>query len=431
MAIHSDKLKTIPLQVKTDIGRMVVGDGDSFGKSHILHCNYYNTYLQRTIWKDAGNFIDTAPILIGAAAEQARVQLTGLFKELAIDDLKQRKVFASNFYSWQGFGTIDLNELTTTGGTIPSSKQHYAEGWKTQFGKSDTPVGLMTQGWLAGAADAIFDLEPGTLKPSQTECSAVTGGEKNIFELSREGNDYPIYNTGGVGQTLGTPAPKSSPNNIDSAAVAQAVLGLPLFGDAETNAGLVEAFGVLISWHPHQYYDRISFETVHKAVEMFGDEGRELAEPLLEEAGHRCAFRTFGGIWRSPEWAAVIEPMCQSREDWVHGMVAVINCAGWGKVSCTKLNANEAEFTVVDDYESVGYKHLYGTPDFSPMYLLKGGFRGIMNLVYNGDILSKPTLSENFYSDLLTRDDAFEVEVVECQALGAAQSVFRVTRKAQ
>lgn len=378
---------------------------------------------------DAGNFFDTTPILIGAAAEQARVQLIGLFSDLEIQDIEQRKVFASNFYSWQGFGSIDLTGLGPNGGTVPAAKQHYSEGWKTQFGPAKSPVGLMTQGWLSGAADAIFGLEPGTLKPTQTTCGAVTGADQSVFVLSLDGPDFPIYNTGGIGATLGGAAPASVPNNIDNAAVAQAVLVLPLFGDAVETSGLVEAFGVLISWHPHHYYDRISFETVHKAVEMYGDEGRILTEPLLEEAGHRCAFRTFGGIWRSPEWAAVVEPMCQSQDDWVHGMLAIINCAGWGKVSCTKLTPDEAEFVVVDDYESVGYAHLYGKPDFAPTYLFKAGFRGIMNLIKNGDMMNKPALNEDFYNALITREDAFEVDVVECQAQGAAQSTFRVSRK--
>ncbi|MEL6683346.1 MAG: hypothetical protein AAFQ09_12000 [Pseudomonadota bacterium] len=429
MVIHSDKLNTIPLQVNAELGRMVVGSDAATQKAHILHCNYYNTYLQRTIWQDAGKFFDTAPILVGAAAEQARVQLSGLFADQGLKEVERRKVFASNFYSWQGFGTIDLTNLGPQGRTVPTAKQHYVEGWKTQFGLAKSPVGLMTQGWLSGAADAIFDLDPGTLKPCQTECGAVTGADKSVFVLSTEGPDFPIYNTGGIGTTLGGSAPASIGHNIDNAAVAQAVLGLPLFGDAIKTNGLVESFGVLISWHPHQYYDRISFETVHKAVELYGDEGRILTEPLLEEAGHRCAFRTFGGIWRSQEWAAVVEPMCKTQEDWVHGMLAIINCAGWGKVSCTKLTPDEAEFVVVDDYESVGYTHLYGKPDFAPTYLFKGGFRGIMNLIYNGGMMQKPALSEDFYNALITRHDAFEVEVVECQAQGAAQSTFRVVRK--
>ena len=90
MTIHTEKLNTVPLQVVADLGRMVVGADAASSKAHILHCNYYNTYLLRTIWKDAGNFMDTRPILIGAAAEQARVQLCGLFRDLEIIDPTHR-----------------------------------------------------------------------------------------------------------------------------------------------------------------------------------------------------------------------------------------------------------------------------------------------------------------------------------------------------
>lgn len=419
----------VPLNFRTDAGRVIVGSDDATAKSHILHCNYYNTYLQRTLWLDAGHFIDSASIIIGAAAEQARLQLATLFNELDLHSIEDRKSYTEHFYSWQGFGAIDLSTLSATGGDVPSAMQHYAEGWKAQFGSSQKPVGLMTQGWLAGAADAIFDLKSGTLKPCQTLCAAVSGEHDNLFHLGTDGASYPIYETAGVGPIDALPAVSAKDNNIDADAVKQAILTLPLFGEQHVSDGLIDIFGVLISWHTHNYYDRISFECLRAAMDKFGDEGRQLMEPLLEEAGHRCAFRTFGGIWRSAEWAAVVEPMCKTTEDWVHGMVAIINCAGWGKASCTELSPDSAVFVVRDDYESAGYMNLYGQSDFAPNYLMRGGFRGIMNLVYNGDITSKPNLTEDFYEQLNRHQNAFDVEVVKSRAMGDSESVFRVFRK--
>ncbi len=422
-------IPAIPLVADLDHGRMVVGGADQ-GKAHILHCNYYNTYLQRTLWKDASSFIDAPPIIIGAAAEQSRTQLRALFGQLGLDSIDKRLRFAEQFYAWQGFGHIDLSGLTAQGGTVDSRVQHYAEGWVAQFGKADAPVGLMTQGWLAGLADAVFDLADGSLKPSQPLCSAVAGGKANIFKLHpSEGATYPIFNAKGIGSILPTRAIPSVANNIDADGVARAVLTLPLFGNPDVNDGLVNTFDVLISWHPHGYYDRISNECLNQAIDQYGDEGRNLMGPLLEEAGHRCAFRTFGGIFRSAEWAAVVEPMCKTREDWVHGMLAIINCAGWGKASCTSLTSDEATFVVQNDYESVGYMHLYGHAKAPPNYLLRGGFRGLMNLVYNGDIASKPSLTEALYEKLHRRSDAFDVEVLTCLGTGDGLTTFRVFRK--
>ena len=56
--------------------RLVVG-----GEPMVLHCHHYNVFLQRSI-QDA-EYIDSAPILVGAAAEVAFAQLTDLLSRTA------------------------------------------------------------------------------------------------------------------------------------------------------------------------------------------------------------------------------------------------------------------------------------------------------------------------------------------------------------
>jgi hypothetical protein len=422
--------RDVPFTVDRLRSRVLVGDGKT-GKAHVLHCSYYNNYLLRTVWKDAAGFVDSERLLIGAAAEQAYFQLKGLFETHAIADCGERKAFASRFYAWQGFGLLDFGPIQADGGVSRSTSQHYAEGWKEQFGLSSEPIGFMTRGWLAGAAAAIFDLPHGHFSTYQLECAAVTDGTDSVFELRPGGPNYDLFEGNGVGPISGAIARMDAPTgNIDAMAVADAVATLPLFGSEDIDGGLIKSFDVLISWHPHQYYDRISMECVRQAIAKFGDEGREAVEPLLEEAGHRCAFRTFGGIWRSAEWEAAVEPMCSTREDWIFGMVAISNCAGWGRIECLRLSEEEAVFEVHDDYESVGCLNLYGSTEFPPIYLLKGGFRGMMNLVYNENIMDKPSLTEDLYNRMCRREDAYQTCVETSIAMGDPVSVFRVTRKA-
>lgn len=420
----------VPCRADREEARVLVGEAAT-ARAHVLHCSYYNSYLLRTVWLDAADLVDSVRLLIGAAAEQSYHALKDLFRSQSLVGIAERKAFAASFYAWQGFGTLDLGPIAADGGVTRSRHQHYAEAWKEHFGLSDRPVGLMTQGWLAGAAAAIYDLPQGAFSTHQLECAAVTGGGDNVFELRPDGANYDLFGGEGAG-----PASKISrrveglAGNIDSAGVANAVATLPLFGDADVDGGLIKGFDVLISWHPHLFYDRISLESVRQAVARYGEDGRQAIEPLLEEAGHRCAFRTFGGIWRSPEWEAVVEPMCRTREDWILGMVAVLNCAGWGRIECTRVSEEEAVFVVLNDYESVGCLDLQGKAEVPPSYLMKGGFRGMMNLVYNEDIQSKPALSETFYDRMCRRDGVYETHVETSLAMGDAVSTFRVTRRA-
>ncbi len=423
-------MTAVPLRIDADHARVIVGDA-RLGKAHVLHCNYYNNHLLRTIWKDAGQFVDSERILLGAAVEQSYYQLRGLFDLLKLTDVRKRKSFASRFYAWQGFGLLDLAEITTLGGVAVSNSQHYAEGWKEQFGTADGPVGFWTRGWLAGAASAIFDLPQGQFTTCQSECAAMTGGRRNVFEITPGPANYTLFDGSGIGPLSGGHRLLDGPDTkVDVDAVRSAVQSLPLFGSEAIDDGLIMNFDVMITWHPHQYYDRISMECINEAVRRFGVEGRKAIEPLLEEAGHRCGFRTFGGLWRSPEWEAIVEPMCETREDWLFGLLAIVNCAGWGRIQCTKLTRDEAVFVVHDDYESIGYLNLYGKADFPPSYLLTGGFRCIMNLLYNGEIESKPVLTEELYQRLCRRGDAYRSVVERSVAMGDDVSVFRVYRNA-
>ena len=61
-----------------------------------------------------------------------------------------------------------------------------------------------------------------------------------------------------------------------------------------------------------------------------GSDGIATAEQLLTEAGHVCAFNTFGGVMQSDEWNAMIKPMLRTSDEWMHGIIAVINSFGWG-----------------------------------------------------------------------------------------------------
>ena len=131
-------------------------------------------------------------------------------------------------------------------------------------------------------------------------------------------------------------------------------------GDAH---GVIDAFGVFLTRHYANYYNRISFEFLHRLSREYGEEGLLAASETLIEAGRVCAFNTFGGIMQSTEWNALIRPSLASREDWVHGMVAVVNAFGWGRWQVVSVSETDAEFVLHDDYESVGYRAMYVLDD--------------------------------------------------------------------
>jgi len=215
------------------------------------------------------------------------------------------------------------------------------------------------------------------------------------------------------------------PNNVDYDGIMTAVGGLPLVGDEEGN---IPAFGVYLTRHYANYYCRISYAFLNRLTAQYGDEGWAVAAPMLVEAGHVCAFNTFGGIMLSTEWDALIKPTLRTREDWVHGILAVVNCLGWGRWQVTSLSSDAAQFVLHDDYESVAYNAMYGTPSRNVSFLAQGGVAGLMNLVYHGDIASRPTLDERFYQALFHTPGAYTARMVTSRAMGDDVTTFEVVR---
>lgn len=210
---------------------------------------------------------------------------------------------------------------------------------------------------------------------------------------------------------------------IDERSIVQAVAGLGLGGDEE---GLIPAFGLYLTLHQADYYNRISFGTA-RLLEQRGlltD-----ARTLLVEAGHVCAFNTFGGIMLSAEWEAVVAPMIETREDWIRGMVAVVNALGWGRWTIERLVPGERlEIAIADAYECAGYVRDYPRTEHARCYLATGGVAGLMNLLYHGDITARPTLTEAYYTELFGAGGHFQAEEVECLARGDARCLVVATR---
>lgn len=408
----------VPADIDLVHRRCVVGH-----EPMIFHCHHYNTFLQRSI-QDA-EYIDSAPFLVGAGAEIAYGQLAALFSEQGLRDVGQRKDLAQKIYSWAGFGTFDLSALSETGGTVRTPNSHYAFSWRAKWEHASSPVCYFASGWLAGALAAIYDKPNGSYSVEHTHCSAVASDSDCVFVLKAGAPNYRIYSPVGVGSLSDHRVREIPPNHVDYDGILNAVGGLPLVGNDE---GLIPAFGVYLTRHYANYYNRISFEFLRELTAKFGSEGGDVAVPLLVEAGHVCAFNTFGGIMMSTEWDALIRPNLQSAEDWVHGIVAVVNALGWGRWQVTKVSEAEAEFVIHDDYESVGYLAMYGNSERPVSFLAEGAVAGIMNLVYVGDIANKPSLTPTFYDRLFKQPDVYHAHSLTSKAMGDEVTSFRVTR---
>jgi hypothetical protein len=390
------------------------------GESMIFHCHHYNTFLLRSIM-DA-EYLDSRPFLIGASAEVAYLQLKDLFKQ--IPDSGQRIKIAQELYRLSGFGVIDLATLNATGGEVKTKSSHYTFAWKEKFGKSTVPVGFFHQGYIAGAHAAIFNLSLDKVTCEQESCVSM-GADEDVFVVKQGKANFRTF-TSKQGFKFNTiPEVAEVQTNVARAAITEAVAGMPLLGNA---SGHIPAFGVYLTRMYADYYNRISFEFENDLIKLIDHQGFDVARGLLLEAGHACAFNTFGGIMTSPEWDALIKPQLKTKEDWVSGVVSCINSLGWGVWKTMDVSSKGGRFRIYNGYESLGYQRMYGKAEHPIDYLATGGAAGLFNLVYLGDIAAKPKLTNDFYQHLFKGKGVFVARQEKCQAMGHEYSEIVVTK---
>jgi V4R domain len=213
---------------------------------------------------------------------------------------------------------------------------------------------------------------------------------------------------------------------VDERRVTEAVAGLELRGNEE---GLIPAFGLYLTNHFADYYNRISYGLLVAFIREL-PELEEDAVALLTEAGHVCAFHTFGGIMVSVEWDAVVLPMIETREDWVKGMIGVINALGWGRYRLHDLVPGERLVLQIEHgYEAIGVLEGYGKARSPRCYLASGGAAGLMNLLYQGDITKRPMLDDDYYHEVFGHPRSFRARETRCLAMGHSHCEIVVERQ--
>jgi hypothetical protein len=393
------------------------------GEPLVFHCNHYNYWLQHTLRLDPNLGMDS---VIRAAAEscsraiiESGISETGLTEESAIFQFAD-DCFAELGFGRMGFGPMDALRAGRGGGLVRTPVSHYGQMLSSACaGKITREQNLFDQGFAAGAIGVALGIAPGRLVARHNLCMSL-GAEVGEFELVL-GEPREVFTVPGIG-VRGTESPPAHDRtcNVDEPGILEALAGLDFSGNEE---GLIPRFGVVLTRHFANFYNRISFEFVHR----MRDSGLfEEAEELLVEAGRRCAFNTFGGIMASAEWDAVIRPQCQTREDWAHGMTAVINALGWGYWRLVEISEQRAIVRIWDDYESTGWLGMYGQSDRPVSYLALGGVEGLMGLIYKAAIMDRPTLDEALFNATCGGAAGYRARQTRSLAQGDPFSEFEV-----
>lgn len=348
------------------------------GEAMIFHCHHYMMNLQRTIL-DA-DYIQSDLFLIGSAADSLHYQLTNLCEGLSI---QESKIMAQDIYKTFGYGLIDLSGMDANGIELTTTKSFFSKAWMMKYGTSKKPVDYYTAGFLAAAYAVIYKKNLKDIFTQQTTCMAC-GDAMNTFVVKEGVANFAIYPP--KSPTRFKEVPKVSLNWEFEDLITNAFLGAHamMVGNED---GLIPAFGVYLVRTQSDYVNRLQFEFAHAMTEVAGEYGETLAGELLMEAGHACGFFTYGGIMSSAEWEGAVKPYLKTKEDWIKGLAAIVNTMGWGYHTAVVLSEERAVFRNYNDFEDLSYLRMYGTNNHPIHWANSGGFTGLMQLVYNTDIV--------------------------------------------
>ena len=436
-----------------------VGICDIDGQPMVFHCNHYNRTLQNTI--ENCRHIDNKKILIHSAAEVTFLGLQAHFRQYPAMSLQDRLHYAETLYRFCGFGLLPLiasvkQSVGQNEFKLSTHSSHYGRALALNFEKRRGAGEYFDLGFTIGALSAAFgeafsgELTPEaiSLKGKQSTFHIYVGGDEFEYLFTLESGTPAYLDAPGLISNI---PERSVPSNINETAVIAGVSQAPLYGN---QYGLIPAFGVELTRHYADYYNLIAYRFQQQLTEKLAErpaladllvydypalfyykqyinlEGMNLSHTLLTEAGHICGFNTMGGIMSSEAWDGLVMPMIETREDWLHGIVAVINALGWGVWRIIELAPQEKlVLRVWRPYESLGHLRWFGYSKQPVDYLVMGVAASLMNLLYEGDMTQRPDLTLDYYHQINRSPTSFWAEQSQCVAMGDEYSEVTVTRR--
>lgn len=374
------------------------------GLNRVFHCNYYNAFLQMTVLLSDG-MTECAP------KQLLKTAATPLVKYLKQQGYSEQDLIKE--FSTCGFGK--LRQIDPITWETPSS--HYSEA--SCFQEKPRHNCFFTAGYLQGITNRRVE---------EIACQLL-GNPVDIFNVFEPlfSDNYLLYDSPitSVPDRFAFEKAQHFATTVDEDKIIAAVKKLPFYGKADPHDnGLIDIFGVLLTQHFADYLNRISYET-YFGMRRAGIPEME-AKALFIQAGIYCAFFTYGGIMESEEWYNIVVPMCQTREDWIHAMIAIVNTLGWGIWRLERLEPlKKLIIRVYNSYEGIGYRRMYPpTTDKNISFLAMGGCIGLVRLLWKIDIREKPPLTWDFYLAHFNNDDN-DYQVTQTHAIAAGDEYDR------
>jgi hypothetical protein len=386
--------------------------------SVVYHCHHYNLALDQTI-DDALGAEKGTELRTKAAHEAFYYLLKAAMEANQVRTPQERFRLASDMFAAMGHGNVQVL-ANAWGGQASSKSCHYGHAWKEKYGKQIKklhPADAVAAGFSAAATELAYDLPLHSLSSKETECIALNN-EQCTFQLS-EGSTLTALDPVTKDDAASIVGPTMTGKHEEEIEAIANGLREFLKTVKADDRGLVQGFGVFVTLHLASYYNQISYGAWDHISELM-PQSVGVMEDLLREAGHVCAFNTFGGIISSPEWEGLVGPHSGDIVETIIYCCAIGRALGFGHWTIEEAVADK-HFVIrtPSSYESNYYRKHYGIADASKCFLLQGGILASVQLAHRVDWKNKPELSPEFYAELFRGGVPWRAEETSCLSAGA------------
>lgn len=395
------------------------------GSAVVFHCHHFNVSFDQTI-DDAVGAERGTELRTRASHEAWYLLLSSLCERMAVDGPGPRLEVAANLFAAAGHGRMSF-DASAAGGTATGETLHYAVGWRDKYGsrlRRQYPIDGFAAGFAAAAVEVAHGLDAGSLACVESSC-LVTGADRCAFTLSPASAVFVVEGRTDEAWRAVLPAPVTGLHDDRVEAITKGLVDF-LGNVAGDDRGLVQAFGVLVTNHPADYYNHLSNRML-EVTQKEKPQTLEVARSLLQESGQICGFHTFGGILASPEWEALVgapsDPL-----DVIIGGLAISRALGFGHW-CLEAYEPDQRLVLVSSgtYESVHNKVVIEETRWPCSYLFQGGAVAMMQLAHRVEWQPRPTFSGALYLKL-RRDAPWVCKQTHCVGRGDVHDRVVVTR---
>ncbi|MBU53042.1 MAG: hypothetical protein CL920_30485 [Deltaproteobacteria bacterium] len=391
----------------------------------VYHCHHFNLFLEQTI-DDALGTAEGIKLRVKAAHEATYNLLENVFRMSDVALPLERLQLASSIFRMMGQGSLHFS-ANQDGGIVKGEFLHYGFAWKEKYGKKvkkTSPTDSFAAGFAAAAVEASYDLPMGAISAEETQCIS-TGAPHCEFTLTRV--NTPLRRRSTKPFQAKQPTFSGQHEEEITALTNQLVEFLDTLSTDER--GLLQGFGVFVTMHLTEYYNRISYDAFYNILKKM-PQSEGVMSDLFKESGHVCVFNTFGGILASPEWEGLYGSLKGYPAEIITGCNAIGRALGFGHWTVQEFVPNQ---TLVlrspGTYESNYHTQHYETANNSRCFFFQGASLAMMQLAHQVDWSSRPNFDQDTYNKLFRSDVQWVVEETKCVSKGDAYCETFVRRK--